>query len=98
MSQMRGTKFSWVGRVSARSSRNVERSARAAKFTVPPLASAPYRMPRPITWLIGMKLSAIDGTTPWLSSQWALAAGRQMLATLLSGYMAPLGAPVLPDV
>ena len=31
MSQMRGTKFSWVGRTSARSSSNVDRSLLAAK-------------------------------------------------------------------
>ena len=85
MSQMRGTKFICVGRVSARSSRKVDRSLLAAKYTVPPLASVLYRTPRPITWLIGRKLSVMAGSTPCLSSQCELAPARHMLATLLSG-------------
>ena len=56
MSHIRGTKLNWVGRTNARSSRNVERSLFAAKYTVPPAPRVPYSMPRPIMWLIGMKL------------------------------------------
>ncbi len=83
MSQIRGTKFSWVGRTSARSSRNVERSLRAAKYTVPPTPSVAYSMPRPIMWLIGMKLRLIDGCVPG-SPQWLLAARPHELATMRS--------------
>lgn len=42
-------------------------------------------------WLIGMKLRVTAAKAP-------IVALRHQLATILSGYMAPLGAPVLPDV
>ena len=88
---MRGTKFSCVGRASARSSRKVDRSLRAAKYTVPPLASVPYRTPRPITWLIGRKASVIAGSTPWFSSQCELAAEAPHVGDLALGVDRALG-------
>ena len=52
-------------------------------------------MPRPITWLIGMKLRVIDaGVAP---NQLRLER-RHILPTFPWGYIAPLGAPVLPEV
>src|SRR5690242_20976502 len=97
MSQIRGTKLSWVGRVNARSSKSVERSLLATKYAVPPAPSVAYRMPRPIMWLIGMKFKVIDGivppslhTVPWDR--------RHELATAFAVYIAPLGVPVLPEV
>ena len=53
-------------------------------------------MPRPITWLSGRKLSEIDGSTP--TPQATLLDRRQELATARSGYTAPFGVPVLPEV
>ena len=97
MSQIRGTKLSWVGRASARSSKKVERSLRATKYAVPPAPSVAYRMPRPIMWLIGMKFSVIDGMAPPLPHI-AMLDRRHMFATIFVGYIAPLGAPVLPEV
>ncbi len=44
-----------------------------------------------MTWLIGMKLRVIAGSTDWFSSQVAFDASCHMLATLLSGYIALLG-------
>ena len=64
MSQIRGTKFSLGGPDQSEVLEKVERSLLAVKYAVPPLASVPYRMPRPITWLIGMKLSVINGSRP----------------------------------
>ena len=55
-------------------------------------------MPRPITWLIGMKLSVIDGSALRRRSQWPARLCASMLATRRSVYMAPFGAPVLPEV
>lgn len=52
-------------------------------------------MPRPITWLIGMKFSVIDAA---VGPNQFLADRRNILATLYCGYMAPFGAPVLPEV
>ena len=97
MSHTRGTKLNWVGRTNARSSRNVERSLFAAKYTVPPAPRAPYSRPRPIMWLIGMKLKVIDGWMP-SSPQVPLTDRRHELATRRSGYIAPFGVPVLPEV
>ena len=54
-------------------------------------------MPRPIMWLIGMKLKVIDGWTP-SSPQVPLTDRRHELATSRSGYIAPFGVPVLPEV
>ena len=51
-----------------------------------------------MTWLIGMKLSVIDGQRRPAVVPVDLRARRHMLATMRSGYIAPLGAPVLPDV
>ena len=52
-------------------------------------------MPRPMTWLIGMKFSVIDaGVSP---NQLRLDR-HHILPTLRRGYIAPLGAPVLPEV
>jgi hypothetical protein len=48
-----------------------------------------------MTWLIGMKLSVIDAA---LGPNQFLLDLRHILPTLLWGYIAPLGAPVLPDV
>ncbi len=63
----------------------MDRSLRAAKYTVPPLASVVYRTPRPMTWLIGRKASAIAGSAVWFSPQCELAVKRHMFATLPSG-------------
>ncbi len=52
-------------------------------------------MPRPITWLIGMKLRLI---AELVGASQALLLRRQNLATALCRYIAPLGAPVLPEV
>jgi hypothetical protein len=49
-----------------------------------------------MTWLIGMKLSVIDGSA--LSSPHDQVDLPQKLATKCRGYMAPFGAPVLPEV
>src|SRR5262245_66553728 len=97
MSQIRGTKLNWVGRTNAKSSKNVERSLLATKYAVPPAPSVAYRMPRPITWLIGMKFNAICGIAPPLPHT-VLLDRRQVLATASTVYMAPLGVPVLPEV
>ena len=48
-------------------------------------------------WLIGRKLSVIDGCKP-SSPQVPLTDLRHELATRRSGYIAPLGVPVLPEV
>ena len=48
-----------------------------------------------MTWLIGMKLSVIDAA---LSPNQFLADLDHILPTLPWGYIAPLGAPVLPEV
>ena len=48
-----------------------------------------------MTWLIGMKLSVIEAA---VGPNQFLFARRHILATLFCGYIAPLGAPVLPDV
>ena len=48
-------------------------------------------------WLIGMKFSVIDGGAPW-SPQHRRADRRHEFATMLPGYIAPFGAPVLPEV
>ncbi len=48
-----------------------------------------------MTWLIGMKLRVIDAA---LSPNQFLLPRRHILPTLLCGYIAPLGAPVLPEV
>ncbi len=48
-----------------------------------------------MTWLIGMKLRVIDAA---LGPNQFLADLRHILPTLLCGYIAPLGAPVLPEV
>src|SRR5690349_23157074 len=97
MSQIRGTKLSWVGRVNARSSKSVERSLLATKYAVPPAPSVAYRMPRPIMWLIGMKFKVIDGVTPLLPHI-AVLDRRHEVFTALARYIAPLGVPVLPEV
>src|SRR5689334_17290148 len=97
MSQTRGTKLICVGLTRARSSRNVERSLFAAKYVVPPAPRVPYSSPRPIMWLIGRKLSVIDGCAP-SSPHVPLTDRRHELATRRSGYIAPFGVPVLPDV
>ena len=55
-------------------------------------------MPRPIMWLIGMKLSVIDGSALCSSPQVALPTCATKLATRRSGYIAPFGVPVLPEV
>ena len=60
------------------------------------MPSVPYRLPRAIKWLIGMKLSVIHGSA---LCGWPHAPSlRQKLATRRSGCMAPFGAPVLPEV
>ncbi len=97
MSQIRGTKLNWVGRTSARSSKNVERSLLATKYAVPPAPSVAYRMPRPIMWLIGMKFNVIDGVAPSLPHI-AMLDRRHAFTTIFVGYIAPFGAPVLPEV
>src|SRR5574340_32638 len=96
ISQIRGTKISSVGRASARSSRIVDRSLLAAKYAVPPLPNVPYRTVRPTTWLIGVKLSVIDGSV--LGSPHALFDLHQKLVASRWVSIAPLGAPVLPEV
>ncbi len=48
-----------------------------------------------MTWLIGMKLSVIDAA---LSPNQFLFDRHHILPMLLCGYIAPLGAPVLPEV
>ena len=48
-----------------------------------------------MTWLIGMKLRVIDAA---LGPNQFLADRHHILPTLLCRYIAPLGAPVLPEV
>src|ERR1700730_13224719 len=96
MSQILGTKLNWVGRTSARSSRNVERSLLATKYAVPPAPSVAYMMPRPIMWLMGMKFNVIDGA-PSLPHI-AMLDRRHAFITIRAGYIAPFGVPVLPEV
>ncbi len=48
-----------------------------------------------MTWLIGMKLRVIDAA---LSPNQFRLPRRHILPTLLCGYIAPFGAPVLPEV
>ena len=48
-----------------------------------------------MTWLIGMKLRVIDAA---LSPNQLRLDLRHILPTLACGYIAPLGAPVLPEV
>jgi hypothetical protein len=48
-----------------------------------------------MTWLIGMKFRVIDAA---LSPNQFLADLHHILPTLLCRYIAPLGAPVLPEV
>jgi hypothetical protein len=50
-----------------------------------------------MTWLMGMKFNAIAGSSS-STSQSAVNQPRQQLATRRSVYMAPFGAPVLPEV
>jgi hypothetical protein len=69
----------------------------AAKYAVPPAPSVEYRMTRPMTWLIGMKLRLMAGSLPSVSHSGANHP-RQQLAIRRSVYMAPLGVPVLPEV
>ncbi len=48
-----------------------------------------------MTWLIGMKFNVIDAA---LGPNQFLVDLFHILAMLLCGYIAPLGAPVLPEV
>ena len=48
-----------------------------------------------MTWLIGMKFRLIDAA---LGPNQFLVDLFHILTTLLCGYIAPLGAPVLPEV
>jgi hypothetical protein len=48
-----------------------------------------------MTWLIGMKLRVIDAA---LGPNQFLLERHHILPMLLWGYIAPLGAPVLPEV
>ncbi|SKO68386.1 Uncharacterised protein [Mycobacteroides abscessus subsp. bolletii] len=84
-----------MGRVRVMSSNRVDISLDAAKYARPPQARAVTRLPRPITWLIGMKLRLINGISALELRVSALSHG---LATIFSVYVAPLGVPVLPEV
>ena len=98
MSQIRGTKLSWVGRTNARSSKNVERSLLATKYAVPPAPSVAYRMPRPIMWLIGMKFNVIDGVRAFIAPHRHAGPPPRVRRPSSLGYIAPFGVPVLPEV
>ncbi len=51
-----------------------------------------------MTWLIGMKLSVIDGLGACRHPSATRPTGATMLATRRSVYIAPFGVPVLPEV
>src|SRR5574340_851542 len=97
MSHTRGTRFKVVGRTSPMSSNRVDMSLLAAKYPVPPEANVPTSHAIPYRWLSGMYCR-------WMAGTWALMSsdaprGRRHIRVIRSVvYIAPLGAPVLPEV
>lgn len=94
MSKIRGTTWNSVGRASARSSNRVDRSDRATKYAMPPEPSVLSSTVRPIMWLSGMKFRLIVGRVLGRLIAWPLQARHWARC----GYIAPFGAPVLPEV
>ncbi|TEA01051.1 hypothetical protein CCUG60884_04210 [Mycobacteroides salmoniphilum] len=77
------------------SSKSVDMSLDAAKYPSPPVDSVEVSVPRPMMWLIGMKFRPIMGrfSVPAMTSSRI-----HQRRTMFSLCMAPLGAPVLPEV